>query len=198
VLQRHPWLKALSFTFGRFFYPSRPANTVPKDRFFWLNLGACVGFDVVVLALFGWKALVYLLCASLFGFGPHPAGARRLQEHLAVHEEQPSCSYYGLLNWLSFNVGYHVEHHDLPLVPWSRVKQVRALAAPHYDSLFAVRSWPALLARYFLDRRYRVDHYVGMGPQLGAALGYVPLARSADAPAPATARPPRAPNARAA
>jgi len=51
-----------------------------------------------------------------FAFGPHPLGARRLSEHWTLREGQPTCSYYGPANWVSFHVGYHVEHHDFPVV----------------------------------------------------------------------------------
>lgn len=163
--------KLLSFTFGRFFFQGRPAGKVPLDRWLALNLGAQVIAMAALVAVAGVRPLVYLTVAALAAFGPHPLGARRLSEHLPVLRMQPTYSYYGLLNRLSFNVGYHVEHHDFPAISWRRLPELRAIARDDYEALFWIRSWTLLLLEYLVRSTYRVDHYLGMGPSLEEEAG---------------------------
>ena len=89
----------------------------------------------------------------MFSVGLHPVGARWIQEHYLVHSPQETYSYYGPLNRVAFNVGYHNEHHDFPSIPWNRLPAVRSLAARQYDSLVAHRSWTRLLLRFLFDRQ---------------------------------------------
>ncbi len=162
-----PLRKLASFSLGRFFYRARPANHVPRDRFLWLNWGAQLIATLVLFWLVGAKGLFFLGISGLLAFGPHPLGARRLSEHFAMRADQPSVSYYGILNRVAFDVGYHVEHHDFPAIPWPRLRSLRKVAREEYDGLFAFQSWTGLLLAHFFDSRYRVEHYVGFGPVLG-------------------------------
>lgn len=161
------WRKIVSFTVGRFHWPGRPANAVPFDSWRIVNWVSSFGAVALVGVTWGAGPALYLLCSSLLAFGPHTFGARRLSEHLPVHRDQPTNSYYGPLNWLSFNVGYHVEHHDFPNVSWTRVRKLKSLARDEYEGLFAFHSWTRLVIDYFFDPRYRVRHYVGLGEPLG-------------------------------
>jgi len=162
-----PLRKFVSFTAGRFYWKGRPANKVPFDG--WMIANWVTAFGAITLVALTWGAAptLYLLCSSLLAFGPHTFGARRLSEHLPVREGQPTNSYYGPLNAVSFNVGYHVEHHDFPNVAWTRVKKLKELARDEYGELFAFRSWTKLITSYFFDARYRVGHYIGLCAPLG-------------------------------
>ena len=66
--------------------------------------------------------------------------------------EQETFSYYGKLNLVTFNVGYHNEHHDFPSVPWHRLPRIRAAAPEAYEDLTAHTSWTRLLFRFLFDR----------------------------------------------
>ena len=160
------WRKFASFSLGRFFYRARPANHVPRDRYLvlnWMLQGLATAF---LFWLVGGKGIAFLAIGGLLAFGPHPLGARRLSEHFAMRADQPTVSYYGPLNRLSLDVGYHVEHHDFPAIAWPRLRRLRKCAEEEYGALFAFHSWTHLLLSHFFDERYRVEHYVGFGTAL--------------------------------
>lgn len=136
----------------------RPAKTTGQRTFDgWaivnvMLMAACVGALVVP---FGAVPVCYLFLSTMFALGPHPVGGRWFQEHYVLTPGQETYSYYGPLNRISFNVGYHNEHHDFPGIPWSRLPAVRATAREFYDPLHHYTSWTGLLLRIVLDPRFR-------------------------------------------
>lgn len=62
-----------------------------------------------------------------------------------------TCSYYGPLNRLTFNVGYHVEHHDFPSIPGSRLPMLSKIAPEFYSTLNYHTSWTKVLWQYITD-----------------------------------------------
>jgi len=102
------------------FYPvfqvfrlSRLREIQTFDIWIVLNIVANAAFTAAVYFLFGWHSLAFLLLSFSFSVGLHPLGARWVQEHYLTHSvEQETYSYYGNLNVVAFNVGFHNEHHD--------------------------------------------------------------------------------------
>lgn len=117
----------------------------------WITSGAVAA---AVVAVSGWKALAYLLLASASSVGLHPLGARWIQEHYPTQPFQATYSYYGVANRVAFNIGYHVEHHDFPSVPWVDLPRLKVLAAEHYDGLFSYGSYSELLWDFIFERRW--------------------------------------------
>jgi sphingolipid delta-4 desaturase len=107
--------------------------------------------DVAVFYGFGAKALVYLALSTLFALGLHPLGGRWVQEHYVTAQGQETYSYYGILNRLCFNMGYHNEHHDFANVPWIHLPKVTKAAPEYYQSLKSYRSWTAVLLNFILN-----------------------------------------------
>src|ERR671936_90620 len=63
-------------------------------------------------------------------------------------------SYYGPINRLCLNIGYHNEHHDLPSIPWNNLPRLRAIAPEFYDDLKYHPSWTRLVFQFIFDPRY--------------------------------------------
>lgn len=130
----------------------RVKEVPPLDRWTLTNLGIQIAVNLAVYLMWGPKSLAYLALALFFSIGLHPLGARWIQRHYMVDEgEQETFSYYGKLNLLTFNVGYHNEHHDFPSVSWQRLPEIRAAAPEAYQDLAAHTSWTRLLFRFLFD-----------------------------------------------
>jgi sphingolipid delta-4 desaturase len=153
------WKKALWL----FFFPAiqlarleRIKGTVPIwGRWTYINVAVIIAFDILVLYLFGANALLYLFLSFWFSVGGlHPLSARWLQEHFGFAPNQGTFDYYGPLNTLALNIGYHNEHHDFHEIPWNRLPQLRIIAPEYYDTLVCHRSWFALLVTFIFDPTY--------------------------------------------
>ena len=123
------------------------------NRWVFLNLAAQLTFNVALYVFFGPRAFVYLLLSFFFSVGLHPLGARWIQEHFVIDGDQETYSYYGPVNRLAVNIGYHNEHHDFPFIPWNRLPRLTALAPEVYPSLYSHRSWARLWLRFLRDPR---------------------------------------------
>jgi sphingolipid delta-4 desaturase len=125
-----------------------------------VSIGAAVVFSATIFYFFGWMPLLYLGASTGFALGLHPLGARWIQEHYTNDPEQETYSYYGPLNLVALNMGYHNEHHDFPSVPWNRLPQLRATAPEFYDTLKSHRSWTGLLLQFVFDPAYSLHSRV--------------------------------------
>jgi sphingolipid delta-4 desaturase len=109
------------------------------------NIVASFAFDGAIFYFFGPMALLYLGMSLVFSIGPHPVGARWIQEHyLTWDHDQETGSYYGPANILALNVGYHNEHHDFPFIPWHKLPALKKLAPEMYDTLDSYKSYTKL------------------------------------------------------
>jgi len=148
--------KALWLLFFPFFQSVRILRcreVAVMDRWVILNIVAQFVFDLAVIYFFGWKALAYLALSFAFSIGLHPLGARWIQEHyLVLDREQETYSYYGRLNPVNLNVGYHNEHHDMPSVPWNNLPKLKAMAPEFYDHLKYHRSYTKLFFQFLFSQ----------------------------------------------
>ncbi|GLB39083.1 putative sphingolipid Delta4-desaturase (DES) [Lyophyllum shimeji] len=147
--------KVFFATFQILFYALRPGfvRSQRLTRWHLLNLVVQLIFDYALVSAFGARPLIYLLASSFFAGSLHPCAGHFIAEHyLWDGMAQETFSYYGWLNVLAYNVGYHNEHHDFPSVPWTRLPALRALAPEFYDTIPSHPSWPMVIVNFIRDK----------------------------------------------
>ncbi|RWS07334.1 sphingolipid delta(4)-desaturase DES1-like protein [Dinothrombium tinctorium] len=154
------------------FYTLRPLfrRYKPPTAMDMLNIVVQLLFNILVGTIFGWHVVVYLFFSTLIALGLHPLTGHFISEHYIMHEDEPrvknpnleqipdslvpqTYSYYGPLNLITFNVGYHVEHHDFPSIPASKLPMLKRMAPEFYDNLHYHTSWVKVLYQYVTDPR---------------------------------------------
>jgi len=151
-----PMRKSLWLAFLSLSQALRPLK-VPGQSFvdLWMvaNIALQLGVIYWLWLYVGWGGLIYLLLSTFFALGLHPLGGRWIQEHYDVMgKQQETYSYYGPLNWVMFNMGFHNEHHDFPMVAWSRLPQLYRMAPEFYRTLFAYQSYTRLVLKFIFDK----------------------------------------------
>ena len=108
------------------FYSIRPFFVRPKpvQGLEIINVILQISIDALVVYFWGIKPLVYMIGGTLLATGLHPMAGHFISEHYMFKEGYETYSYYGPLNYLTFNVGYHNEHHDFPGIPGSKLPLV--------------------------------------------------------------------------
>ena len=126
VMFRNSFLKLIWVFLNPFFYALRPFGINPKQltEMEAYNIIIQVLFNTWIFHIWGCKALVYLIGGSLLAMGIHPLAGHFISEHYMYTEGHETYSYYGSLNRLTFNVGYHMEHHDFPNIPGAKLPLV--------------------------------------------------------------------------
>uniref|UniRef100_H2YNL2 sphingolipid 4-desaturase n=1 Tax=Ciona savignyi TaxID=51511 RepID=H2YNL2_CIOSA len=136
-----------------FLYSLRPLfiNPKPLNRLDYFNLVLQILFNGFIVHSLGAKPLVYLILGTFLGLGLHPISGHFIAEHYMFLKGHETYSYYGPLNTLTFNVGYHVEHHDFPSITGSRLPLVKQIAPEFYDHLPMYSSWTKVIHDFVTD-----------------------------------------------
>ncbi|KAI9829772.1 MAG: D-serine ammonia-lyase dsd1 [Sarea resinae] len=159
--------KAFFCTFQILFYALRPMMVyqLPLTKIHLLNIITQVLFDYILVRFAGWNALAYLIMSSFLAGSLHPCAGHFIAEHY-VFEKLPDSardpqtltsvpetySYYGPLNFFTYNVGLHNEHHDFPAVPWTKLPVLNRMAKEFYDDLPQHASWTYVLWQFIWDK----------------------------------------------
>ncbi|XP_053213250.1 sphingolipid delta(4)-desaturase DES1-like [Panonychus citri] len=167
------FLKVIWVMLQPFFYTMRPLFVHPKQptSHEFINLAFQLTFDIIIGLTCGWHLVFYLILANIISMGLHPVAGHFISEHYIMFDREKvkmdetssvtqnggkffipeTCSYYGILNYLTFNVGYHVEHHDFPSIPGSKLPLVRQIAPEFYNHLHHHTSWVKVIYQYIID-----------------------------------------------
>lgn len=170
--------KAFFATFQILFYALRPMTVykLPLTKIHLLNVAVQLVFDALLVRFVGGKALAYLILSSFLAGSLHPCAGHFIAEHYVYPQNNnnnkkkkdntnsndatssppgspvpETFSYYGALNLVTYNVGYHNEHHDFPAVPWTRLPALHRLAREFYEPLPSHRSWVAAIWQFVTD-----------------------------------------------
>ena len=135
-------------------YSFRPMFIFPKPIHILelVNLAIALTFDGLMFYFFGAKTALYFIISTLLGLSLHPISGHFIAEHYVFNEGHETYSYYGPLNAITYNVGYHNERkrnrfkfclilfdyfldHDFPYIPGRNLPKVRKIASEYYDNL---------------------------------------------------------------
>jgi len=148
-----PFRKMVFILLMPFFYSIKPYFMMPKKPVPMevVNFIAVFSWDYFIYCQFGIWGVVYLVVGTLVGLGITPVAAHIIAEHYEFVKGQETYSYYGPINWINFNMGYHVEHHDFPMIPWTKLPRLREIAPEFYNNLPQISSYLGVWKKYVFD-----------------------------------------------
>jgi sphingolipid delta-4 desaturase len=138
---------------------------VPFTSIHFINIFAQLSFDYMLVKTASLHSLYYLILSSFLAGSLHPCAGHFIAEHY-VFEKQPTAakdpktgveipetfSYYGALNFFTYNVGLHNEHHDFPAVPWTKLPALHEIAKEFYADLPQHKSWIGVIWQFVWDK----------------------------------------------
>jgi len=134
-----------------------------------LNIVLNALYTYFIYTTCGLNSVIFLVLSSLMAVGLllHPLGARWIAEHYAVHPNQETYSYYGFLNLLMFNIGYHNEHHDFPNIPWAKLPLLKQISPEFYEPLHQHTSYLRVLWEFVFNDDFTLKTRVVRWPKGG-------------------------------
>ncbi|CAF0945653.1 unnamed protein product [Rotaria sordida] len=136
-----------------FIYTLRPVFIFPKPIHILeiINLIIILIFDGIMFYFFGYKTTAYFILSTILGLSIHPISGHFIAEHYVFKQGYETYSYYGPLNAITYNVGYHNEHHDFPYIPGRNLPKIRKIAPEYYDNLPCYTSWTKVLYDFVMN-----------------------------------------------
>ena len=153
MVDKSPFRKLVWLSFDVFFLTLARGFTVRPSRWEWLNIVVIVIADVLIAYYLGMGAITYLFLSTFFGYSLHPVAGHFIHEHFIFEEGQETNSYYGILNWFCFNVGYHNEHHDFMNIPGRLLPEYYEKTKAFYKDLSSTKSWTWMFIAFICSKK---------------------------------------------
>jgi len=132
-LRKLAWLLLLPVSYG--LGASLPCPCAPALRYLAYRKRCAIAVAWVAVCWFlGWHAVAIFCCPPILQSGPsgrrtHPVRAHRLRRR------RRHGVYYGPINLMSLNLGFHLEHHDMPAIAGWRLPALRRTAPEFYEHI---------------------------------------------------------------
>ncbi len=147
------YLKTIWLSLQIVWYAFRPIliKQYPLTLYHTLNILSQLLFNTLIFKIFGIGPILYFLLCDLIAGGLHPCAYHFISEHYLLNKSsQETFSYYGKLNYLTWNVGYHNEHHDFPCIAWSKLPIVKENCTD-YNKLIYYKSWYKIFYKFIFN-----------------------------------------------
>ncbi|ORX95271.1 hypothetical protein K493DRAFT_407674 [Basidiobolus meristosporus CBS 931.73] len=134
-----------------------------KNPSFWeiVNIIFTIITDICIWFVCGPRGFLYMMLSLWWGYSINPAAAHFIQEHYTWDDGQETYSYYGSMNKLTLNIGFHNEHHDFTKVAWSKLPAIREIAPEFYNTIHYHDSWFRVLWEFVTQPTFGPQSRVG-------------------------------------
>ncbi|CAD8132914.1 unnamed protein product [Paramecium pentaurelia] len=148
-----PVMKFLFVAFLPLFYALRPVILRPlkPNAYEVINAVSVFFVDYLIVHYIGMQALLWLLLSTYFGLSVHPFAVHLIAEHYEFINRMETYDYIGWANFFVLNIGYHTEHHDFHMIPWTRLPLLRKMVPEYYENLPCHTNYVNTLLAYIFD-----------------------------------------------
>uniref|UniRef100_A0A915L518 Sphingolipid delta4-desaturase N-terminal domain-containing protein n=1 Tax=Romanomermis culicivorax TaxID=13658 RepID=A0A915L518_ROMCU len=157
IFSSNPVSKFAWFLLNPFIFFIRTPTFILKNSFWeisgeiFLNQILNLSFNIFLLYK-GWVDLwLYFIFSALLANESHMFGFWGVSSHVEFLKDKETTSYYGWMNKIFLNFGYHMEHHDFPSIPSKYLPEVTKIAPEFYEDSFTFDSFYSAVVKFLFD-----------------------------------------------
>ena len=153
--------KLIWLFFQGLFYIFRPLTIKQFDTTYFqrISIVCCIIRFLLFWHYLSIYAALFPIISAVLGTGIHPLSGHFITEHYYHNDKNETTSYYGWMNLLTFNAGYHIEHHDFPNIPGSYLPKLHSIVK-EYKNNPKVDSWVKNLCYFIIDDKFTLNNRV--------------------------------------